>query len=221
MVEIETKPWGAPPPSRVSHYINRKPASNLLHAINLAATLGRPLNQFVTLNFGHTSCPEALASRQFERLRDNHFGPWLRRGGQGPGGPPTFVWVIENGGGCLAIHWLVHIPPGRLADFKKRLPKWLTTVAGAVRCASAVHVRHAPTPAGAGKYMVKGIDPAYAAFYRIRSVPQGAVTGKRSGFSRCLGPTVRRRLQDGGQLPKRSHFWRWPSASRVTPSPSS
>ncbi len=40
--------------------------------------------------------------------------------------------------------------------------------------------------------MMKGIDPVFADFYRIRHVPQGVVHGKRCGFSQN-GPTSCRR----------------------------
>jgi hypothetical protein len=200
MAEIETT-YRATSQPRVSRYINRKPAAHLLNAINLARHIGRPLNQFVTLTFEHTDCPPEIVSQQFERLRDNYFGPWLRRNGRGPPSPPTFVWSIENAGVC-AVHWLVHIPRARVMEFRARLPGWLEAVAGEVRCTSAIHVRHAPTPGGAGRYMIKGLDPIYAPHYDVRHVPQGIVHGKRSGFSRCLGPAVRRRMQEAGEIPR-------------------
>lgn len=195
MVDTETTSSG-----RISQHISRKPASNMVHAVRVAQAIGQPLNQLVTFNFAHTTCPEHLVSRQFERLRDNHFVPWLRRKGKGRPKPPAFIWSVENSNGCLNVHWLVHIPKGRVRAFRSQLPKWLAAVAGEVSCTSAIHVRHAPRPQGAAKYMAKGIDPLYAPFFRIRHVPQGRVHGKRAGISRCLGPSVRRRLQEGGQM---------------------
>lgn len=195
MVDTETTSG-----ARVSHHINRKPASNMVHAVRVAEAVGQPLNQLVTFNFAHTDCPENLVSRQFERLRNNHFAPWLRRKGKGRPKPPAFIWSIENSGGCLNVHWLVHIPKGRVRAFRAMLPVWLATVAGEIGCASAIHVRHAPRPQGAAKYMAKGIDPLYAPFFRIRHVPQGRVHGKRVGVSRSLGPSVRRELQEAGRM---------------------
>ena len=201
MADLQTTAGALSAALRPSSHINRKPAAHLLNAINLARRLGRPLNQFVTINFDHTACPAKLVSRQFKRLRDNYFSPWLRRNGVGPIAPPTFVWSVENDGAC-AVHWLVHIPKGRVGDFRKRLHDWLASVAGEIRCSQAIHVRYAPAPPGAGKYMLKGINPAWAQPYGIRHISQGIVHGKRSGFSRCLGPTTRRRLQDAGLVPR-------------------
>ncbi|MGO7674854.1 hypothetical protein ACC685_33365 [Rhizobium ruizarguesonis] len=165
--------------------------------------MGRGLNYFVTLNFLHTACPPDEVSARFEKLRDNYFSPWLRR--CAPDGrkesPPTFIWTLENTNGCLNAHWLVHLPAGRIEDFKKRLPLWLAKVAGEVFDAKgAIHIRPAPTPRGAVKYMIKGIDPYYAEVYRIRPSDQGEVIGNRSNFSRSLGPSVKRSLQAQGRM---------------------
>jgi hypothetical protein len=200
MVDFETTPGGSRPP-RKSAEIQRKPAAHLLNAINLATHKRRPLNQFVAINFEKTDCPEVLVSRQFQKLRANYFAPWLRRKGGASDGPPTFVWSIENTG-AMAAHWLVHIPKGRITDFRRQLPRWIEAVAGEIHCASVVKVIHAYAPPSAGRYMLKGINPIAADLYRIQVVPQGIVHGKRSGFSKCLGPTERRRLVAAGLVPK-------------------
>ena len=177
--------------------IRRQQATNFAPAIRLAEKLVHPLNQFVTLNFNHTACPPEAASAVFARLRDNHFGPWVRRPPRRSGltgSTPAFVWVIENTNGHTAAHWLLHVPPPRLADFTAKFPQWLHSVTGGLTCAvSSIDIRAAYRPFGARKYMLKGIDPAFADFYGIRHVPQGLVHGKRCGFSRSLGPTACRR----------------------------
>ncbi len=201
MVEKET-PSSEPAPRR-SRYINRKPAANLLHAVNVAECLGRPLNTMVTFNFAHTACAAETESRKFELLRDNYFVPWLRRVRKGvaPSGPPTYIWVMENANGCPNAHWLLHIPKERLADLQAKLPQWLAAVTGTVYDDQAIDVRAAPKPKGAAKYMTKGIDPLYAPLYRINWSDQGEIVGNRSNFSKCLRPSVRKHLQQTGQMP--------------------
>lgn len=157
----------------------------------------------MTINFGQTECPPEDVSAAFEKLRDNHFGPWLRRNApkDRKEGPPTFIWSLENASGYLHAHWLVHIPTDRIQDFIRRLPLWLEKVAGQIASSeAAIHVRAAPTPRGAVKYLIKGIDPMYAPLYGIRQSDQGKVMGNRSNFSRCLGPSVRKRLQEEGSM---------------------
>ncbi len=111
---------------RRSHFIRRQQATNIKPAIRLAEKNGTPLNRFVTLNFTHTACDAEAVSVVFSELREL-FMQWFRRrprNGQ-MSASAAFIWVIENTNGHTAIHWLVHIPPARLADFTARLPQWL------------------------------------------------------------------------------------------------
>jgi hypothetical protein len=192
-----------------------RPASNIHHAIRLAEAIGSPLNQFVTLNFSKTTCPPEMVSEQFALLRSNRFAKWVTRPQKGGGTPcePTFVWVIESAGGCTAVHWLVHVPPARTADFARRLPKWLADVAGEVTCESAVHIRAAYQPKGAGRYMLKGIDPNVASFFGIRDEAQGFVVGKRCGTSINVGATAKKRLRAEGAYPEARRWRPYPKAS--------
>lgn len=184
--------------ARASQHINRHQADNFFPAIRFAETIGRPLNTFVTLNLDHTDCRPELVSKAFERLRDHHFTRWLRYQAKQSGRrhymPAAYVWVIEHAGGDVHVHWLVHIPPQLRPLFEAKLSRWLNRVAGAVHCKnSAIHVQRVTGARGLGKYMMKGIEPRYAAFYHVRRSPQGIVYGKRCGISKSLGPTQRGR----------------------------
>lgn len=86
-----------------------------------------------------------------------------------------------------------------MLEFLERIQDWMDAAAGQPVADDAVHVIRADTPKALSKYLLKGIDPMYAAFYRVRHEPQGLVGGKRSGFSRNLGPSVKRRLRDEGR----------------------
>jgi hypothetical protein len=102
--------------------------------------------------------------------------------------------VVENHGGDTHVHWAVHVPKPLQREFGTKLRRWLARVAGAVTCeASAIYCQPIPGPRGLGKYMMKGIDPRYAAFYHVRHEAQGIVYGKRCGISESLGPRARRR----------------------------
>jgi hypothetical protein len=195
---------------RPTHHINRKPASNLHHAVRIAEVIGLPLNYFVTLNFSCTCCQPDEVSRLFSIMRANRFGPWVKRPGRNSGKTPcpaTHAWVIEAAGGVVSVHWLVHIPPGRVTDFTARLPGWLVDITSGPLDAGAVKVERAYAARGASKYMLKGIDPAYAAFYGVQHVPQGVTYGRRSGYSNNLGPSVKRRLKAAGKYkPRRAPF---------------
>lgn len=176
--------------TRRSHHIRRQQATNIKPAIRLAEKRGVPLNRFVTINFTNLGCDEASVSNAFAKIRER-FARWLRSGSTKTNPQAAaFVWVIENGGGHLAAHWLVHVPDARLIDFQNRLRGWVCKATGTAAIeGTALDIKRAGTPLGAGKYMMKGIDPAYADFYGITHVPQGLVHGKRCGFSQSLGPT--------------------------------
>lgn len=181
--------------ARVSEYIDRRQIGNFFKGIRHANRIGRPLNLFVTINFKHTACSPQDASKCFEKIRVNHFIPWLayqsRKSKRLNFGRPTFVWVIENSGEDIGPHWLVHIPERLQDEFRKKVARWLETCAGPVSSPQALDIRKAPSPLGAGLYMAKGINPKYAKFYGIRPKAQGKVHGKRCGTSNNLSRTAR------------------------------
>ncbi len=216
---------------RVSHFIRRKTAANIHHAIRIADALGSPLNTFVTVNFSMTACEVEKVSEAFARLRNSRFSHWARRPSRRSGAAPfkpAFIWVIEAGGGVTAAHWLVSIPPERRADFEKKLAKWIDAVAGG-SFRSTINIKDAPNPRGVGRYILKGMDPAWAAMFGIRFKDQGKVYGRRCGYSLNLGPTVKRKLREDGQYRQASRWKRLPPlpasvkvparTPRTTPSP--
>jgi hypothetical protein len=214
MVDLRTANIAAS--SRPSRHINRKPASNLYHAIRVAEAIGTPLTLFVTVNFSKTGCQAEHASSAWQRLLARHFAPWTRRPPKGLSVAPTepaYVWVLENAGG-LALHWLVHVPNHRLPDFQVKLERWLANVGAAPTDAGAIDIRDAKNPRGAGYYLLKGTNPVYASGFGVTPIPQGSVIGKRSGFSRSLGPSRKLALRAAGQYSRRRYV-DWSAASPI------
>ena len=127
----------------------------------------------------------------------------LRDGFVGKGRcPPTYVWVLENAGEQAAVHWAVHIPRGLVREFRRSLPQWIAATVGGPVPHNTVKHRPIYNVTGLKRYMLKGMDAHFAPSWKIRPVPQGLVIGKRSGFSRNLGPAARARV---GYRPQR-HF---------------
>lgn len=192
MVEIPTR-FSSPSAQRTSSWIGRKPAANIWHAFNFAAEIGRPLTLFVTLNFSLTDCPPEVATFKFRQIVETFTRWWRRpprRSSIGSPGAFAYVWTAEAGGGQTGIHWVLHMPASRRADFADRLRQWLETYAGNVQ-PGAIDIRDADRPTGLRRYMLKGADPAYAAFCDIDFEDQGVVHGKRSGVSRSLQRAAR------------------------------
>ena len=178
---------------RQSAQIGRKPAANIHHATRLAERIGLPLNQFVTINYSKTACPPEDASATFRVLLASWFARWLRRHPKNKKRvSPAYVYVFEAAGGQTAVHWLVHIPRGLIREFWQLVPAWLEVTAGPVDGPGAVKHRRVYGLVGAKRYILKGMDPHFAKAWKIRPSPQGVVIGRRSGFSRNLGPTARR-----------------------------
>jgi len=180
---------------RRTQHIGWRQACNFREAIHYAdkelVELGRPLNTFVTINFGHIACSPELVSAVFEKLRDNHFVRWLR---YGTSDLSYYVWVIENSGGNTHVHWVLHLPKSLRAAFEIKLAEWLARVAGTITCReSAINIEPVYNLHGLGRYLLKGMDPRYAAPCGVEHVPQGVVYGKRCGVSKSLGPRARNR----------------------------
>jgi hypothetical protein len=194
---------------RESRQIGRKPAANLHHATRVADRIGRPLNQFVTINYSLTACPPREASAAFRRLLASWYARWLRRHRKLKGRcPPTHVWVFEAAGGQVAVHWAVHIPRGLVREFRRSLPLWIAATVGEPVPHDTVKHRSIYNVTGLKRYVLKGMDPHFAPLWKIRPVPQGLIVGKRSGFSRNLGPTARARV---GYRPQRHLSTGWTS----------
>ena len=193
---------------RITRHIRRKPASHLHHAIRVADALRLPLNTFTTINISMTSCSVEQASCVLARLRNNYFSHWARRptkaivASGSEAFSPAFVWVLEAAGGVTAAHWLLHVPEDRRADFESRLAKWVEKAVGKIENERAIEIKDAPHPKGLGKYMLKGMEEAYAPFYGINFKDQGVVHGRRSGYSLNLGPSAKRRLRNEGDYPE-------------------
>ena len=186
---------------RRTRHIGWRQARNLREAIHYAdkrlVELGRPLNTFVTINFGHTACSPAVVSAAFEKLRDNHFVRWLR---YGTSDLSHYVWVIENAGGNTHVHWVLHVPKFLRAAFEIKLAEWLARVAGTITCReSAIKIDPVPNLRGLGLYLLKGMDPRYAPRFGVKHIPQGLVYGKRCGVSKSLGPSARNRSISSAQ----------------------
>ena len=185
--------------SRRTHHIGWRQARNLWEAIHYAdkrlVDIGRPLNTFATINFGHIACSPEIVSAIFEKLRDNHFVRWLR---YGRSELSHYVWVIENAGGNTHVHWVLHVPKSLQAAFGRKLEEWLARVAGPITCRErAIKIQPVPNLRGLGRYLLKGMDARYAARSGVKHVPQGLVYGKRCGVSKSLGPASRARLSLG------------------------
>ena len=181
---------------RISTHINRRPAVNIHHARRCATAWGCPLNTHVSLNLSQCGFSENEAVQVFRKLISERFSPWPRRNAVNDNGlSPTYVWAIEAPHGKVGSHWLLHLPDHLIPAFSRRILSWLEGL-GAILTPTAVLITKVHNPIGLSRYILKGIDTVWAKHLAVIPVPQGQVIGKRSGFSRNLGPTARGRRGD-------------------------
>jgi len=179
---------------RKSQFINRHPAVNIHHARRYSEREGIPFNWFVTINFGLAGVPPESASHFLQKLLAQRFAPWLRRSPANDNNlRPTYAWSLEAPYGTVSGHLLMHLPPKLANAFRAHLRFWLEGLAGAAIPAHAIDMRPVYNPIGATRYILKGIAPTWAAHLAVDPVSQGKIVGKRTGFSRNLGPAARRR----------------------------
>ena len=210
---------------RVSRFINRKPAANFHHAVRAAELKGYPLNLLVSINLGCTGAAADLpaAASICQKLRDK-FTKWATRPPVNQARskfPGTFVWVLEKPSLHVNFHWLLHVPVSKQREFKERLYSWVASLAGGILDEAAIDVKAAPKPKGAGKYMLKGMHPSWAQHFDIEFGDQGEIFGKRSGYSRNIGPTEVRMMRVRGRYPQTRRYVKglYTRPSTVTPRP--
>lgn len=189
--------------NRSSRHINRTPAVNIHHATRCAERCGIPLNVFITINFTDVGADEG-ASLAFRKLLNQRFAPWLRR--TAPLGKllaPTYVWSLENTRKTTAAHWLVHLPVEVRGAFSKKLQLWVEDITGKRPLPNTIQVKSIYSIIGLRRYILKGVNPMWANRLGVRSSDQGIINGRRSGFSRNLGPVARKKA---GYQPQRARI---------------
>ena len=164
-------------------------AEALILAEAHADSTGRRLNRFVTIAFAANLCPmrtvEALG------LYLKAASDWLNTQGV----PLVCIWVIENPAHKDEhVHLLIHLPTELEKRFSELQRGWIARTGtrwgkGVVKSKCVYDSRKAR--AGIVRYMLKGCDAEAAKDFRVVRTNEGAIEGKRCGFSQSLGATAR------------------------------
>ena len=186
--------------------ISYRDAANLLDAAAFAATIGIPLNRFLTVHTEAGGATDALKTRaRLAKFMSN----WVAS----KGGRFAHVTVRGTGEGKGEhFHMLLHIPAGLRVGFNQRKSKWLRT-AGLKRAKGVSHSRavgrfyyfgtsgfpggghYAANLAEALDYMLKGAELKARERLAIRRCePGGELQGKRCFHSENIGRTARSRV---------------------------
>ncbi len=202
---------------RANEYISLHAARNLHHGSRVCEIIGADLsrwrqpkanistgialNVFVTINY---SLSESGIDN-FDKLRNERFCRWLRTRSEKIGRKiiPSYKYVREG----LHVHWVVHIPDELYEEFCDLVPRWVTSLDDKAKLQRKSSKNHHQSPKGCvdiqkvrsslavRRYMLKGINPEHAGRFGIRNPePQGVVYGRRSGVSRSLCQSARKKM---------------------------
>lgn len=177
-----------------TEHLNRHPAENICHGFDFAAWLGRPLNNYITINFDAASTDKS--NDIFQAIR-HKFRDWYNRRTKklyGLALPPMYVYTHENPGGHTHCNWVVHVPAELQSEFDSKRSKWIARAHGNVRKYDVKAQAVDPVTAKSlAKYLIKGIDPRFAGYLHLQAYasPQGRIWGRRAGTSPALSRAAR------------------------------
>ena len=210
MRRVETIPETARTPRTASaNKIGKSACQTLYHSSNLSRSLDIPLNTQVTINFREIDVDPKEIGELFSKLRRERFGKWASRPNKGKKKfTQSYVYTFENGTKtreCLSIdredhnihvNWLVYIPPKRLHEFECIIWDWVVKLFGDAKSAKAIHLQPITDLKRLVGYTMKGAQQGNLDIYASgqKHYPQGYIPWRRTGTSRNLGPTNRRRL---------------------------
>ncbi|MFN3727709.1 MAG: hypothetical protein ACK4SZ_15555 [Allosphingosinicella sp.] len=174
--------------------IGRRVAENALHAIRYAGLTGRPINAHITISFIALGIHDDEAGAVFRKLQISLARWWrYQRWDKGRDiGPTVGIYAHANPAGSRHVHWLMHLPHDLSDDFIAAVNKRLCKLAGLDDIGDALHVQAVARPGGVAKYVLRGIDPAYAEYLHIRAANEGTVSCRRTGTTRSIGKAARK-----------------------------
>lgn len=174
--------------------IGRRAAENLLHGVRFAKSIGQPLNTHVTVSFTVLGIDDDQAGALFQDLQSRVVRWWAYQRSKGRvTGQLLGVHSHANPAGSRHVHWLTAVPSEIAAEFEAVVADRLRKVTGRIDLRDALDVGPVSGPGGLAKYILRGIDPDYAAYLSIEPANEGRVTGRRTGTSRGLGKATRKR----------------------------
>lgn len=170
-------------------------ALNVLHGVRFAREAGTPVTHMLTIDLQWVEDVRD-AGEAFKDVRQR-IGRWWRYERQAKGRPlGDFVGALVHANpGHRHAHWLVRLPEDVAPEFVAVVADRLAKVMGVPEAiaADACHLKPAPAPGSLAKYVLKGIDPRFAAHLHIEAADEGFVVGRRTSVSRAISRGARRR----------------------------
>jgi hypothetical protein len=200
---------GSPSKRRQTRHVTLRQANNLVAACAFAELIGCRLNVSIDICWLMFSGRLEDATR-FAKSR-HRFSKWCARQGFGL----TMIWVREIGAnGALHTHILMHVPPWLMeeGEFQSAFERSFEPEGGPTH-EKAILVKHAYSPEGKLRYMLKGMRRADATTLKVRASFQGEVEGKRVGCTENIGPRARARRDAATKLGRGGEYKPPPNGS--------
>lgn len=219
---------------RKTEQVGVKAAQTNYYADMQARRIGLPINFRVTINFEVLGIEPEDVGDIFTKIRSRRFSPWVRRPKKGGGksAAPTYHFGFENREGDVVylevgkglkhnihVHWGVHVPVGREREFEMVMRGWIDEVYGASDWPENALMIQPITYGNPARYINKGaradVAQRYAAQGEVSA--QGGVLGVRTGTSRNIGPTQRRKMDAQEGIDRRVRIPRNASFQEASP----
>lgn len=182
--------------------VGRRAAENVLHGVRFAAERGQPINTLVTISFDSLEIEDGAADAVFKDVRSRVLRAWRHLQSKGRVEEPIFgAYCHANPAGSRHVHWMTHVCPNGFEMFDISVAKFLKKVTGRDELGDALDIRRVARAGSVAKYVLRGIDPAYAAYLHIEPANEGYVVGRRTGVSRAISKSARK---SSGWVRKRS-----------------
>lgn len=179
-------------------YAGRRACENALHAVRYVAEIGRPLNTHVTISFTALGVDDEEAGALFKHLQAR-VGRWWRDQRERKGIPIGQVLGFHchaNPSGSRHVHWALHVPLEIRPAFEAIIRARLCKILKRDDLGDGLHIGSIETAGTLAKYMLRGIEPEYAAYLHIEAANEGYVAGcRRTGVSRAASKA--QRVRDG------------------------
>lgn len=182
------------PTKHTTMQIGRDQVENALHGIRFAASLDRPINTEVVINFADLGLSDVQADSWFLNLKESYARWWRYQKKLGlVDTSPIYTLAHANPHGRRHVHWALHIPDALYSDFELAVTKRIKKkIVGDVPN-DAVLVRQITNAGTLGKYIFRGVDPAYAVYFHMSYSNEGDVYGRRVCTSNAISRAARKR----------------------------
>lgn len=174
--------------------IGPKQAARGFHAVRFATASGKQMNLLATIDLTTLGINDNDAGTLFRKLwqKTTRWWAYERAKGRQLGSFVAFATHEHPPGGPRHVHWLMHVPPKAANDVQEIISKRLRKMTGIDCLGKALHFQPVRKPGGVAKYMLKGVQPAFASHFHMEAADQGLIVGRRLAVSRSIGATARR-----------------------------